>query len=136
MRLPIATSIAKVANNHRHVEVAAQGTAASTHISLDNSAISPQPLPLHAYAFSLPRTSEVRTPKAAIAAQAIKAAWKLVANVCCRALISVGDNAELEMSARPAAAPPKPAKMAPAIATLMLWPTTRPAARKPDALPC
>src|SRR6266446_4558018 len=53
MRLLIATSIATAVTDHRHVEVAAQGTAASTHISLDNSAIFTRPLPLHAYAVTL-----------------------------------------------------------------------------------
>src|SRR5215469_14950452 len=36
----------------------------------------------------------------------------------------------------PAAAPPNQTKMAPARATLRLCPTTRPVARKPEALPC
>src|ERR1700686_800987 len=38
-------------------------------------------------------------------------------------------------SCRPAADPPRLAKMAPASATLTLCPTTRPVARKPEALP-
>ena len=40
-----------------------------------------------------------------------------------------------DMSAAPAAAPPRPANTAPASATLVLCPTTRPVARKPAALP-
>src|SRR5437016_9125367 len=71
-------------------------------------------------AFSLPRTSDVKTPIAAIDAHTIKAAWKPEVNACCRELISAGDKAGFETSSRPAAAPPREAKMAPASATLKL----------------
>ena len=36
----------------------------------------------------------------------------------------------------PAVEPPRATKMAPAKSTLTLWPTTRPVARNPAALPC
>lgn len=39
-------------------------------------------------------------------------------------------------ASRRARDPPRPAKMAPASATLRLWPTTRPVASRPEASPC
>ncbi len=38
------------------------------------------------YLFSFPRTNDAKIPMAAMAAQTRKAAWKLLANVCCNAL--------------------------------------------------
>ena len=71
-----------------------------------------------------------------MAAHTINVTWKLLANVCCNALTCAADKLWREASAAPAAAPPRLEKIAPASATLKLCPTTRPVARKPDALPC
>ena len=46
-----------------------------------------------------------------------------------------GDGVAATASARPAAAPPRPVKIAPATATLRLWPSTRPVAIRPEASP-
>src|SRR5579871_31198 len=89
--------------------------------------------------FSLPLTSEVSTPNAAIHAQTINATRKACANVDCSAAICPGCIVEWNccaISRLPASAPPRLVKIAPARATLMLCPTTRPVARKPEAMPC
>src|SRR6266478_2965613 len=87
---------------------------------------------------SFPRMSVARTPAAATAAQTISALLNPVREVRCRAamLSESTDPAHVAASARPAEAPPRPAKMAPASATLRLWPTTRPVASRPEASPC
>src|SRR6266478_6144849 len=87
---------------------------------------------------SFPRMSVARTPAAATAAQTISALLNPVRKVRCRAAMDAEstDPAHVAASARPAEAPPRPAKMAPASATLRLWPTTRPVASRPEASPC
>src|SRR6266849_3256475 len=87
---------------------------------------------------SSPRMSVARRPAAATAAQTISAPLNPVRKVCCRAAMFSGATAPADVaaSARPAEAPPRPAKMAPASATLRLWPTTRPVASRPEASPC
>src|SRR6266850_812401 len=102
---------------------------------LDHSPSFPSP---DAGRCSFPRISAARTPAAATAAQTISALLNPVRKVRCRAamLSESTDPVRVAASARPAEAPPRPAKMAPASATLRLWPTTRPVASRPEASPC
>src|SRR5438552_3698888 len=88
---------------------------------------------------SRPRTSAVTMPKAAKAAQTVRAARKLRRKRCCNVLISADESearATELVSIWPALTPPELANMAPAIATLRVCPTTRAVANRPDDSPC
>src|SRR5260370_3257123 len=99
---------------------------ASPRYLLDHSPSFPS---LDAGRCSFPRMSVARTPAAATAAQTISALLNPVREVRCRAamLSESTDPAHVAASARPAEAPPKPARIAAANATLEGEPHTRPA---------
>src|SRR5205823_2093379 len=72
---------------------------------------------------SAPLMSAVKTPAAATPAQTSNAVWKPVRNLSCMAAVSTAAPESLlaaPIRLRPASGPPRPAKIAPANATLKL----------------